>query len=89
MDRTGIAVLRVLNKENHKERDNRRARIDDQLPCIRVVEVRARHEPEHDDEERRQESPFRANPVSRLGGKNMKSSFCIVAFLSHAATIGN
>ncbi len=37
MNRLCIAVLRVLDQENHQERDYRRAGIDDQLPGVGIV----------------------------------------------------
>jgi hypothetical protein len=34
LNRRRIPVLRVLDKEHHKERDDRCAGVDDQLPCV-------------------------------------------------------
>ena len=42
MNGAGVAILRVLDQEHHEEGDDGRAGIDDELPGIRVVEVRAR-----------------------------------------------
>lgn len=33
-----IAILSVLDQKDHQERDDRRSRIDDQLPCVREAE---------------------------------------------------
>ena len=38
LERLSIAVLRALDQENHQEGDNGRACIDDELPCVAVVE---------------------------------------------------
>lgn len=34
MDRPRIAVLRVLDEEDHEERDDHRSGVDDELPCV-------------------------------------------------------
>ena len=31
---SAVSILRVLNEENHEERDDRRSRIDDELPVF-------------------------------------------------------
>ena len=38
LDRQCVAVLRILNQKHHQERDDGGAGIDDQLPCVAVVE---------------------------------------------------
>src|SRR5262249_15090135 len=42
-----IAVLRVLNQEHHQKRDDRRARIDDELPSVRIAEDWAGQSPQY------------------------------------------
>src|SRR5690349_1083299 len=42
LDRLRIAVLRVLDEEHHEKGDDRRSRIDDELPCIAEVKKRPR-----------------------------------------------
>jgi hypothetical protein len=46
-----IAVLRLLNDEDHQERDDRCSGVDDELPCVAESEVRAGHAPQHNQEE--------------------------------------
>src|SRR5437868_6481184 len=53
VDGAGIAVLRVLDQEHHEERDDSRAGVDDELPGIRVMEIRPGDKPQRDDEQRR------------------------------------
>jgi hypothetical protein len=89
VDRTGIAVLRILNEENHKECDDCRPRVDDQLPGIRVVEVGSAHDPQDYYEERSQERPLRANPVGGLGCENVKPCFAAFFILVHEVNIRN
>ena len=48
LDRLGVAVLCVLDDEDHQEGDDRRTRVDDELPGIAEVEQRARREPHQD-----------------------------------------
>src|SRR5436305_1850820 len=36
-----VTVLRVLDKEHHQERDNRRSGVDYQLPGVRVMKLRS------------------------------------------------
>lgn len=38
LDGCGVSILRILNEENHEERDNGGAGIDDELPGVRIVE---------------------------------------------------
>src|SRR5262245_5232016 len=68
--RFGIAVLSVLNDENHQKGDDRRARVDDELPGVREVENRAEYCPDNDAGQGEQEGarcadgegkPLRAN----------------------------
>ena len=40
MTGAGVAILRVLDQEHHEERDDGRAGINDELPRVRIVEVR-------------------------------------------------
>src|SRR2546423_3004115 len=62
-----VAVLRVLDEEDHQERDYRRARVYDELPRIRVAERGAGHGPDDDDQHREDESPGRADNVGSGG----------------------
>ena len=41
LHRSGVPVLRALNKENHQERDDRRSGVDHELPGVVKVEERA------------------------------------------------
>ena len=40
VDSAGITVLRVLDQEHDKKRYDRRARVDDQLPSVRIMKIR-------------------------------------------------
>src|SRR6478609_7232459 len=48
LDRSAVAVLRILDKIDHQKSHNARTRVYDQLPRIRVIEERSRHCPDHD-----------------------------------------
>lgn len=37
----GIAILRILNQENHQKRAERGRCVDDELPSIRVMKARS------------------------------------------------
>ena len=50
VQRRAIAVLRVLDKKHHQERDDRRARIDDQLPGVRILKNRPGRRPGNDED---------------------------------------
>jgi hypothetical protein len=50
-----IAILRVLNQENHQESHDRRGCIHDQLPCVGPVEHRPCDYPQQDNEYRQRE----------------------------------
>jgi hypothetical protein len=45
LNRFGVAVLGVLNEEDHQECDDGRSGIDDELPGIAVLKERAGHQP--------------------------------------------
>jgi hypothetical protein len=40
MQNVVVAVLRILDKKYHQERDDGRRRVNDELPCVVVMEVR-------------------------------------------------
>src|SRR6185369_1101453 len=63
LDRRSVAVLRVLDEEDHQERDDGRAGVDDQLPGVRIVEQRPGHEPDDDDQEGEDERQGLARPL--------------------------
>src|SRR6478609_1705332 len=44
-----VAVLGILDQEHHQEGDDRRSRIDDELPCIRILKQRTRDRPDQND----------------------------------------
>ena len=48
-----VAVLAVLKQKHHQERDNRRAGVDDELPCVAETEDRTGGEPHNDNRQRR------------------------------------
>jgi hypothetical protein len=45
----GIGVLGMLDQEDHQERDDGCARIDDQLPRVGIAEQRSDERPQDDD----------------------------------------
>src|SRR5262245_17649767 len=55
VQRLGVAVLRVLDQEHHQEREDRGARVDDELPRVRVVKGGARHGPRDHQHQREEE----------------------------------
>ena len=61
MHHFGVAILRVLNQEDHQEGDDRRTRVDDELPRIGVAEYRPSRPPGDDDNKRDGECPRRAH----------------------------
>src|SRR3989344_958669 len=66
-----VSVLAALDKKYHQERDDRRERIDRELPCLIVIEDRTAHGPRHDHEYREYKSGW----VSRITrNKPRKSS---------------
>jgi hypothetical protein len=73
MQRCTIVVLRVLDKKHHQERDDRGARIDDQLPGIGKLKNRPGHRPDNDERARDREGGRaaalpRRSPSRQLGG---------------------
>jgi hypothetical protein len=60
----GVTVLGVLDQKHDQESDDGGAGIDDQLPGVRVVEVRPRNKPQCDDEQGCEEGSFRTDPIA-------------------------
>ena len=72
IDGAGIAVLRVLDEEDHQKSDNGGAGIDDELPGVGVVEDRSRRGPDDDDGASDGEGPFGAHAGGGLRGEASK-----------------
>jgi hypothetical protein len=67
LNRGAIAILGVLNNEDHQKRDDCRPSIDNELPRIGVMEYRAGNGPSDDDEYREQKSN---RPPRLMGGSS-------------------
>ena len=50
LDRRAVAILRVLDDEDHEERHDRRGGVDDELPRVAEPEHGPADHPEEDDE---------------------------------------
>jgi hypothetical protein len=87
VNRARIPVLRILDQEHDQKCDDSRAGIDNELPGIGVLEVRARNEPQRDRSEGGEERPLGSHPVSGLCRKNMKPSFPTICIARHNSTI--
>ncbi len=72
MDGFGVAILRVLNEEHHQERHDGRPSVDDQLPCVRKMEVRAGQTPNDNNKNGASERPGAAENSRRSAGENAK-----------------
>src|SRR5262249_27464271 len=48
LDRTSVSVLGVLDQEQHQEGDDRRGRVDDQLPRVGIAKSRPEQSPHTD-----------------------------------------
>ena len=55
LESLGITVLSALNQEHHEKRDDGRARVDHELPRVRVMEETSGRGPDHDRREGRDE----------------------------------
>jgi len=75
VDRFGVAILRVLNQKNHKERDHGRSRVHHELPGIGKVKVWSGECPQHNRAQREREGPLGPYPVRSLGREDMET-FC-------------
>ena len=84
VDGAGVAVLRVLDQEDHEEGDDGGAGVDDELPSVRIVEVRARDKPQGDYQQRGEECPLRADHVGGQRGKDVKAFLLVGPISSHA-----
>ena len=65
MDGPRIPILRILNEEHHKKRENGGAGVNDELPGIREAEKGTRRSPENDDESSEHEGPRRPDFLAR------------------------
>src|SRR5215813_8755104 len=70
-----FAVLGVLDQKHHQEGDNGRAGVDDELPSIRVAEVRAGEAPDNDGDDRKQERPIASSSMRGFLSKSAKRFF--------------
>jgi hypothetical protein len=66
----GVAVLCVLDQEYHKEGDDGRRGIDDQLPCVGEMKHRPSDKPDDNDEQRRCKSPCTTKHARAGASKN-------------------
>src|SRR5436190_8158281 len=60
-----VAVLGILHEEDHQERDNSGACVDDQLPSIRIVKRRTRNGPSRNNNQAENKRSRRADKVGR------------------------
>ena len=72
MHRLGVAVLRVLNQEDHQESDNRGACIDDQLPGIGKMKNRTGGRPHGDYQNCGGKRPRASKNGGRTASENTK-----------------
>src|SRR5207248_10074850 len=68
----GIAVLGVLDKKDHQKSDDGSTGIDDELPGIGKVKCWPSQRPDHDDDDRTDERPGRAEDLRGLSSEDMK-----------------
>jgi hypothetical protein len=67
-----IAVLRVLDQKHHKEGDDRRGGVDDQLPGIGKMKRWSGDNPDKNDEHGSGKSPGAPEGDRRMAGENAK-----------------
>jgi hypothetical protein len=84
----GVTVLRVLDQKHHEESDDGSASIDDELPGIGIMEVRPGDQPQRDDEQSREERPFRTDQIGGFRSKDVKAFLRLAPIFSHCPTIG-
>lgn len=70
IDRTSIAILGVLDEEDHEEGDDGRPRVDDKLPSVGEAKERPGGGPAYDDKDCPHKGPFRAEPSGCRRGKS-------------------
>jgi hypothetical protein len=68
----GVTVLRVLNEEDHKKRNDRGASINDELPGVRKMKERPAYGPYHQNHNGQQKHIRMANYGRRAAGKAAK-----------------
>ena len=87
-----VAVLGVLNQEDHQEGNDGGSGIDDELPGVRIVKCRARQGPDDDDEEGANESPGASEDGGSFSSKdpegvpNATKEISFVAFFLRCAS---
>jgi hypothetical protein len=69
VDGLRIPVLRVLNEKYHEERDDGRARVDDQLPRVGKLKQWPSHTPDQDYQERQSKGANAARNLGNILGK--------------------
>ena len=68
----GVAVLCVLNKKHHQERDDRGGCIDDKLPGVRKMERRPGEHPDQNDQHSPDKSPRLPRTIEDVGRRREK-----------------
>src|SRR5947207_9005332 len=72
MHRLRVAVLGVMNEEDHQERDDGRTGIDNELPGIRKMKGRPGETPDEDNKQRAGKRPGGAEDDRRVPGEDAK-----------------
>ena len=75
LDGLTVAVLGVLNEEDHQEGDDCSAGIDDQLPRVRVMEKRTSQSPDENDEDGAKENAGGAGPGGHAARDDTETIF--------------
>lgn len=61
VNRARVAVLRILDEEDHEEGEDGRTGVHEELPFLGIMEERARERPKKDERDGRHECPRRAH----------------------------
>jgi hypothetical protein len=80
LNRNAIAVLRILDKKDHKKCNNGRTRIDDQLPGVGKAKNWAAHSPRYNDQATEYEGERLASGQRNLVG-DLREQFAKHHFL--------
>jgi hypothetical protein len=73
MDSACVPVLRVLDQKHHEKRHDRRAGINNELPGVRILEVRSGDHPNDNYQRRYEKGPLGSDPVRRFRREYMEA----------------
>src|SRR5262249_16743365 len=72
VDGSRIPVLRVLDEKHHEKGDDGGGRVNDELPCVGIMKVRAQNRPKPYDQQSTEKGPSCPDQIRSMRGECLK-----------------